>query len=480
VNRYVFYLVAIIFGVICAPFFINAEPKESNLVISTSKQDNEFPPAELTSYNMRLFLDINDRILYGNTTIDTKNLSNKNLSELWFTAYPNAFRNVNHSPAPADAYYNGFEEGWLIVDAIKVNGVTVEYQEEDISIKVTLPMGIMPDNNIIIEMAWRAKIPRLAYRYGYKDGVYMLGNFYPTLNVLSRGKWLNSYNTPFGDPFCFNVARYQVNISVPEAYNIVSTGDIINKVAEDNGRTVYWVKADKARDFGLLIAYNYQQICEEIRGRNIKCFIPSNNNDISSMLVKQSGEILDYYSSTIGSYPYNDLKVAIVPMKGFDGMEYTGLIFLRDELLKPDYNEQRRLFLLAHEIAHQWWYAVVGNDQLREPWLDEGLANWSSSKYLKKFFGQYKAEQRYPEQAIQLDKQLGEIRSMGEYYFIAYNGGEAFWFGLEQELGEETVIKILRSYWAENKYGVATSEDLITAIKNETDQDMDYFLNKWL
>ena len=52
--------------------------------------------------------------------------------------------------------------------------------------------------------------------------------------------------------------------------------------------------------------------------------------------------------------------------------------------LWPRLREARQDFLLAHEIAHQWWFGLVGNDQLREPWLDEGLANWSAWSYLRK------------------------------------------------------------------------------------------------
>lgn len=480
-NKYRFYLVAIIIGVICAAYFIYAEQKEDTPAVSPSlKTADIFPKPELTTYNMGLYLDINNRTLHGTTVIDTINTSGKALEELWFTAYPNAFRTQTRTPAPADAYYSGFNEGWLKIDSFKVNGTLVEYQEEDISMRAVLPAAVLPEKSLKIEMTWRARIPKLAYRYGCKNGAYMLGNFYPTLNVLSGQDWHNSYNSVFGDPFCFQAANYQVTINLPEAYNMVSTGNTTNIRAEDNGRTVYWVQADKARDFCLLVMYDYQEFSQEIKGRNIKCYTPDNNNCIVNRIVEQSGEILDYYSSTIGSYPYPDFKVAFVPMKGFHGMEYSGLIFLREDFLNPGYDDHKRQFILAHEIAHQWWYAMVGNDQFREPWLDEGLANWSAYKYLEKYQGQSVPDMTDCQPGIKLTKQLGEIRSTRDYYSTAYDGGEAFWFGLEQELGEETVIKVLRSYLADNKFEIATSQDLLAAIKKEAHKDMEYYFNKWL
>lgn len=479
-NKHRFYVFAIIIGVICAAYFIYTGQKANCPVASTNGQVScLFPNPELTAYNMGLYLDINTRTLYGSTVIDTVNSCGQTLEELYFTAYPNAFRNKAKTPAPADAYYCGFNEGWLRIDSLEVNGKSVEYQEEGVLIRALLPVTLLPDKSIKVEMTWKAKIPKLAYRYGSKAGVYMLGNFYPTLNVLSNGEWHNSYNSAYGDPFCFHVANYTVNINLPEAYDMVSTGTIISQLAEDNGRTIYWVKADKARDFCLLITYDYQELSQEVKGRDIKCYTPSNNVDISSRIVEQSGQILDYYCNTLGSYPYSDFKVAFVPMKGFHGMEYSGLIFLREEFLNPGYyDEQKRIFTLAHEIAHQWCYAMAGNDQLREPWLDEGLANWLAYKYMHKYMGYSLPDINY-QRGVNLSKQLQDMRSNQEYYRIAYEGGEAFWFGLEQELGEEMVIKVLRSYLADYKFKIASTRDLLAIIEKEAHKDMDYYFDKW-
>ena len=474
-NRY--YLLAIIIGVMCAAYFIYAGQKDDCPVASTNGQASYlFPDPGMTTYNMELYLDINTRTLYGSTVIDTVNTCGKTLEELCFTAYPNAFRNKSDTPAPDDAYYGGFNEGWLIIDSLKVNGSKVEYQEEGVLIKALVPLDLLPDKNIKVEMAWRAKIPKLAYRYGSKAGVYMLGNFYPAINVLSDGKWHTSYNAGLSDPFCFHVASYMVNINLPEAYNMVSTGTTIAQMAEDNGRTIYQVKADKVRDFCLLVTYDYQEFKREIMGRNIKCYAPSNNMDISSQVVEQSGQILNYYSNILGVYPYPDFKAAFVPMKGFHGMEYSGLIYLQEDFLNPSYDKQKREFTLAHEIAHQWCYAMVGNDQLREPWLDEGLANWLANKYLQTLPGYSSSDSNYQ----QGGKLTQQIREMNSSQGTAFEGGEAFWYGLEQELGEEKIIKVLRSYLAEYKFKIASSRDLQAIIKKEAHKDMDYYFDKWL
>ena len=69
---------------------------------------------------------------------------------------------------------------------------------------------------LTIEMQWSAKIPRAAYRYGSKDGVILLGHFYPLLNVKDYRGWHISSNTQFGDPFYTQCADYVVRLRVPK------------------------------------------------------------------------------------------------------------------------------------------------------------------------------------------------------------------------------------------------------------------------
>jgi len=78
-----------------------------------------------------------------------------------------------------------------------------------------------------------------------------------------------------------------------------------------------------------------------------------------------------------------------------------------------------------------------------------------------------------------LGKELRDMYSSQEYYRTAYAGGEAFWFGLEDQLGHDAVIKVLRRYLAEYKNRIATTHDLLDIIKLEAHKDMSKYINKW-
>jgi aminopeptidase N len=166
-------------------------------------------------------------------------------------------------------------------------------------------------------------------------------------------------------------------------------------------------------------------------------------------------------------------------MLGFSGMEYSGLVFLRNDLWISQVNQQKNEFLLAHEIAHQWWYGAVGSDQLREPWLDEGLANWSAYKYMQMVKGEPLPFNAQARPAVYLNRELKDFASAQEYYRVAYTGGQSFWFGLEEDMGSERVVNVLRKYYADYRFGLADTSDLEKCIQAEARKDMSYYYKKW-
>ena len=444
----------------------------------TSDDAHTFPLSGKTSYKMELYLDNTSRTLNGVTYIYTVNNRRDPLNELCFTVYPQAFASAQSTPAPTESYYAGFNPGGIDIAQIWINGAEAEGIIEGITLKTELPRNILSQEQLEIKMVWETKIPRLAYRFGYNEGVYMLGAFHTILNVLTDDGWCVSYNSPFGDPFCFSSADYQAEINIPETMSLVSAGAIMDIRAEDNGRQIILAEAKNVRDFSLAVMYDYKKADLSKNNTLVEVYAPGKKAGEINNIAYQAEEILNYYASSWGSYPYPEFKVVFVPMRGFYGMEYSGMIFLRDECLDPGYDRNRFDFLLAHEIAHQWWYGMVGNNQFKEAWLDEGLANWSAYKYLQTYKNQ-SPPAVIPNYKTNVNLALSDIRNSQAYYLAAYNGGEAFWLNLEQVLGTETVNNILRRYLADYRYKIATGQDLVKIINWETDRDMTAFLARW-
>lgn len=478
------YAAALILGVIFSAYFFYIKDfmlpvrEESALALTRPQEERIFPHPDKTFYEMEVYLDTNQNIIHGQTVLTTVNTSGQDIGELCFTVYPNAFAEKDKTPAPGGAYYAGFDEGWLKVSWIKINGKETVFVAKGVNLTVILLEKIEPGQEIKVEMDWQARVPSLAYRYGSRNGVFMLSNFYPALNVLGREGWHKAENYPFGDPFCFHSANYVVSLNIPEPYDIISTGVAKQIEAGEKGRRKYIIEAQNVRDFCLVVMYHYKEFGLSSKTADIRLYIPPSHEKNAEYILKEAASIIDFYSATFCSYPYAEFKIVFVPMQGFHGMEYSGLIFLQEDFLKPEFGGERAEFILAHEIAHQWWYGIVGNDQVREPWLDEGLANWSAYKYRIKIKNEKLPPHRLSKE-VNLARELKEIYSRQDYYQTAYYGGEAFWWGLEEILGEDVVYNILRHYLAQYKYRIASTQALFQIIESEAGRDMQDYFARW-
>ena len=84
-------------------------------------------------------------------------------------------------------------------------------------------------------------------------------------------------------------------------------------------------------------------------------------------------EVVEFFSKIFGEYPYKTLTVVKTPFV-YGGMEYPNLVFVSDSV-----NSKEELYkVVVHEIAHQWWYGIVGNNEYTYPWLDEALTEFST------------------------------------------------------------------------------------------------------
>jgi hypothetical protein len=136
------------------------------------------------------------------------------------------------------------------------------------------------------------------------------------------------------------------------------------------------------------------------------------------------------------------------------GFEYPTLVFLSSDL--PG-------FVTAHETAHQWFYSLVGNDQARDPWLDEALAEWATAR-----FGKTVADEAATQIPAEVVNRLGESMSFwGPLPFRPYVWDGIYMQGVKAFASfgdDEKVDCALRAYVRANAYRTAVPDDLLDAL----------------
>jgi aminopeptidase N len=183
-----------------------------------------------------------------------------------------------------------------------------------------------------------------------------------------------------------------------------------------------------------------------------------------------AGQSLQVYDTLFGQYPFNDFDLVLTPDTG-GGIEFPGYVMVSHA--RP--TNYVREHIVSHEVAHQWWYSLVGDDIYREAWLDESFADYSTYLYLQKTAGAAVADQVFRQQIAGIwpgysgnvktadpftGKRVGsavwEFRDFQEYDGIIYGKGPVFLQRLRLLLGDDRFFRLLQQHYQRNKYNITT------------------------
>ena len=221
------------------------------------------------------------------------------------------------------------------------------------------------------------------------------------------------------------------------------------------------------RDFALLLSKDYGVCAGPSRTAYVSAPSPSRRKTAQQCAGRSRAEALRLYSEWFGDYPYPDFTVCAADFY-VGGMEYPALAIVDQRL----YTAQDGMleFVVAHETAHQWWYAAVGSDQIASPWQDEALAEYSTLLYYESIYGADSFDSLYQNmvrpavdnpslRGVGIAQELSRFESAAVYDALVYRKGAAMLHDLRAHLGNEAFLTALRSYYKSNRFKLAAPED---------------------
>ena len=375
--------------------------------------------------------------------------------------------------------------GRMGVDLVTINGrgAPFSYEASDTALKImTPPDAVQPGQPTTIGMQWRLKVqdfPEDTYHLlGSSGGVLSLPLFYPVLAVKDPSapeQWRLDIGQMQGDSAFSQAATYQVTVTVPSNYVVVSTGSVAEvkdvpapTPEPDDGSEqdqaaqpqpsppwkAWKMTSGPAREFALFISDQLQQVQAYAGDVRVNSWYRPGDEATGRATADYAAAALRVYSELFGPYPYAELDVVPGPIL-FRGMEYPGLFELGYQLYRDHADELE--FRIAHEMAHQWWYNQVGSDPVNTPWLDEGLAEFATYFYVQKISGPAIADRmarRRWEAAYEFTLERGQDAVVNQpvdafqanYEAIVYGKAALFHYALMQAMGEEQYLELLRRY----------------------------------
>lgn len=447
-------------------------------------------------YRISATLDPQQHTISGSQSVRLTNTEDTALDAIYFRLYVNA------------AHY---DEGEMTVADARVNGTPVEaaLEVDETALRIPLDQPLAPGQSAEIELNFQATVPESGGGYGLfneSDGVFMLYNWHPELAIFEDGEWLLHPVADQGDPTNTDVANYVVSFAAPESFSVIS-GGVETTSAEQDGGTAHTSVAALTRNFVVVASDQFESEQQQSGDTLVTSYYLPGSEQGGQAVLETAVKSLELFGTEFGPYPYTELDVVQVELgSGAAGMESTGMVMIGSEYYDPAQGNPLGesgsflegiegadvlAFTTAHEVAHQWWYSVVGSDAYNEPWLDESLTNWSSAYYVDRISGEEAGKLArdlfitvpYREELgggdVRLAQPVDEF-SPTQYGAIVYGKGALMYDVLREELGEATFKEFLQRYYREQSFDRADSAEWLQTLSDVAGKDMTPFYEKWV
>ncbi|MEO8476771.1 MAG: M1 family metallopeptidase [Actinomycetota bacterium] len=375
-------------------------------------------------------------------------LSTGSQGRLWTGTHRIAFTNLDAAPL-ATIYLRLWSNGVLGCGAGSIQisnlkgGSIAATSQRCTAVEVTLDAPIAPGERAAISMDLAIAVPNENDRFGYHRGLALVGTALPTLAIHDQAGWHLDPFVNLGESFYSIVGSYRVALETPLALDTPTTGVLVDRTSAGVGRETRTYAARDVRDFVWAAGHLRTMSARSGGTRVVVSFQPQAVSDrTAAARLRDAVRSMQTFSAAFGSFPYPEMDVVLAGHATFGGMEYPTVIF----------TDTARL-TISHELAHQWWYGIVGDDEYTEPWLDESFATWS--QYLP--FSPWRACKRYlfPGAGARITNDMGYWDAHRGEYGTIYGGGGCLLANLAHRFGLRRFNGILRAYAARHWLGVA-------------------------
>ena len=376
-------------------------------------------------------------------------------------------------------YPNDIKPGCMVLHEVAVDEEAAYYtlsgQNKSV-LNIPLSREIAPGESARIFITFNIGLPETGGRFGVNKTGLMLGNMLPIAAVYEQSAWRTDAYVGVGDAFYSECADYKLTLSAPDGWELAHTGSLVDKTSV-GGVSTWYIAAPESRDFAMALV---KAPCVEKRVlqngfTTVTAF--GHNKNHAAYEADVAAAALDYFNENIGEYPYDTFFV--VPFDAGGGMEYPGLVMICENDLRTR-DLTGAALVIGHEAAHQWFYAVVGSDQINAPWLDEALCEYLGFAFLRSYAGEEKAgEMRMErfgslaeyERKLRIDAPLYDF-DPSDYFYVVYASGYQLYEALETKLGRAAFYEALRAYFSASGFRIATARELYQAFTQAAGEDI--------
>ena len=491
------------------------------LVLQQATPDPKSPYwQQQVAYEITARLDEPKGVLSGTERVQYVNRSPDTLYTFSLHLYLNAFRPgsrwADADSAEGRRRFNDLQDpdfAFNHVRRVRIRGETVEpaypFAPDSTIVRFDLPNPLPPGDSLTAEMEWDARPSTVPRRQGRAGRRFDFAQWYPKVVVYDRYGWEEHPLYPAGE-FYGEFGTFLVDLDVPEDQVVGATGV---PVCGDPG----WERANRNPDRPV----EYQR---DYYGATTPAANACDGADPGRKRIRWYAEQVHHFAMSLNpDYRYEgghfgDVAVHVLYQPGDEktwgggiAVEHTQIALAwLDKLYGPfgwpQITNVHRIEgggtefpmmihdgsadqgLIVHELGHNYTMGVLANNEWREGWLDEGFTSFQTSWFWE-VMGKPSTYSSTESEILQLDvDDLSEppslsaekYRDFSSYNIAIYSRGELFFRQLRDIVGDETMHRILRTYYERWKYRHVDEEAFRSVVEEVSGQDLSIFFAQWL
>ncbi|HSH02004.1 MAG TPA: M1 family metallopeptidase [Anaerolineae bacterium] len=425
-------------------------------------------------YHIEVMIGENLSQLMGSEAVQYTNREDVALDEIYFRLFPQ------------------LAAGSSEVSNVRVDGVVVEPELSlrGSAVRVPLAEALLPGDSVVVEMDFVVGVPtEQGGNYGefiYDDDILALAHFYPMIAVYDDEGWNIEIAPTSGDVVYADTSFYVVQVQMPEELVLAASGVVIDEHLVGERRVTTYAMGP-ARDFYMIGSPQFIKLSATVGETTVNSYGFSEELEGVENVLQHALASMVHFEERFGPYAYTEFDLASSPTRAL-GIEYPGIIVNTNRIYVPQRYESLET-TTVHEVGHQWFYGMIGNDQLDEPWLDEAMAQYATWAYFVDEYGEEMGQRAalsfqarwnsFGAQPVPIGMPVAEYEEAA-YGAIVYGRGPIFVLTLQEVMGEEAFGNFMRDYYDQYLWGIATAEGYQALAETHCDCDLTTLFNDWV
>ncbi|MCL4395090.1 MAG: hypothetical protein M1482_09870 [Chloroflexi bacterium] len=442
-----------------------------------------------TRYSLDLTYSPDVPTLTGSENVVYTNRASAPLNEIYFRLFANY-----STPSLSSAV---IEPGRITVGSVSIDGqsTSTALEAQDTALRVALSQPLAPNASLDLHLDFNVKIPRNSTShyadFTADDSITTMPSVYPIIPAYDSKGWHIEVPPPYGDLVYADASLYAVTMTVPTTITVIASGSTAATVDNHNGTTTWHVVGAPMRDFDLNVTSQLAHVSATVGATTVNSWYEAADADAGRSALDFATAALGVYAIRFGAYPYRELDVIETPTTA-GGIEYPGAVSISRAFYRDSRNRSVFEFDVAHEVSHQWWYGMVGDDQVNQPWVDESLAQYSSLIYEEDTHGQDAANQilkSYFTAEFDRARNAGHDAPVNQpvsaydesdYSAIVYGKGPLFYDAIRKRMGDTLFFQFLKTYFQRYRYRIATGDDILKTAQEVCNCSLQSEYDQWI